>query len=97
MLMSEEELPVEVAQVDRVKVDDVDLAIAGKHQVLEKLAADAASTNEEDTRLGIVNTLDDGLLHGGAAYLFDAAVESAERLLRKSVTAHVRRRGIGRL
>lgn len=51
MLMSEEELTVEVAQVDCIKVDDVDFAESREDEVFEELAADAAGANKEDARL----------------------------------------------
>lgn len=35
VLVAEEELPVQVGEVDGVKVDDVNFAEAGKHKVLE--------------------------------------------------------------
>jgi hypothetical protein len=35
MLLAEEELPVEVAKVDCIEVDDVDFPEAGKNEVLE--------------------------------------------------------------
>jgi hypothetical protein len=40
MLIAEQELPIEVAEVDGVEVDDVDLAETGEDEVLEKLATD---------------------------------------------------------
>jgi hypothetical protein len=46
VLMSEQELAVEVAQVDRVKVNNVDFAKAGENEVLEQLAANATSANQ---------------------------------------------------
>lgn len=51
VLVSEEELTVQVAQIDRVKVDDVDFAEAGEKEVLEELAAYAAGAYEQHTRL----------------------------------------------
>lgn len=53
MLVAEQELAVEVAEVDGVEVDDVDLAKAGEDQVLEELAADAPSSDHQDARLGL--------------------------------------------
>lgn len=35
VLVSEEELTVEIAQVNGVEVDDVDLAVTGEHEVLQ--------------------------------------------------------------
>ena len=52
MLVSEEELPVQVAEIDRVEVDDVDFAEAGADEVLEELAADATGSNHQHLGLG---------------------------------------------
>lgn len=49
--MSEEELPVEIAEVDCVQIDDVNLAEAGEDEVLEEFAAYAASADHENTGL----------------------------------------------
>lgn len=51
MFMSEEELAVEIAKVDCVKVDDMDFAEASQGEVFEEFTADAACANEEDARL----------------------------------------------
>lgn len=51
MFMSEEKLAVEVGQIDRVEVDNVNLAKAVEHEVFQKLAADAASAHHEHPRL----------------------------------------------
>jgi hypothetical protein len=51
VLVAKQELPVEVAEVDRVQVDNVNLAEPGEDEVLEELAADAASADHEHPRL----------------------------------------------
>ena len=51
MFVSEEELAIEVAEVDGVEIDDVDLAEAGQGEVLEEFAADAACADEQDAGL----------------------------------------------
>lgn len=51
VLVAEEELPVQVGEVDGVEVNDVDFAEAGKHKVLEQLAADATSSHHEHASL----------------------------------------------
>ena len=51
MFMSEEELTVEIAQVDSVKINDVDVAEAGHDQIFEEFASYPASTNEENPSL----------------------------------------------
>lgn len=49
--MPEEELSVEIREVDRVEVDDVDFAKAGEGEVLEEFASDATSSNHEHAGL----------------------------------------------
>ena len=51
MLMSEQELAVQVAQVDGVEIDNVGFTEASEDEVLQKLTADTASTNHQDSRL----------------------------------------------
>lgn len=51
MFMSEEELPVKVAEVDGIEIDNVDFAEAAEDEVLEELAADAASAYQEHAGL----------------------------------------------
>ena len=46
MRMSEEELPVEVRKINRIKVDYVNLLEASGDKVLEKLAANAAGSDD---------------------------------------------------
>lgn len=57
MLVAEKKLAVEIAEVDGVEVDNVDLTKAGEHEVLEQLAADAASSYHEHARLLPVSDL----------------------------------------
>lgn len=35
MLMSEKELPIEITQVNRIKIDDMDFAEASKDQIFQ--------------------------------------------------------------
>lgn len=60
MLHAEQELAVEIAQVDGVQVDDVDLAEAREDEVLEQFAADAASADHEDPCLSLLCQLGSG-------------------------------------
>jgi len=53
MLMTEEKLSVEVAEIDCVKIDDVDFAEASQDKVLEQFAANTACADEEDARLRV--------------------------------------------
>jgi hypothetical protein len=46
MFLSEEELTVQVAQVDGIKVDYVDVSKAGHDQVLEQFASYPTGTNK---------------------------------------------------
>jgi len=51
VLIAEQELAIEVAEVDCVQVYDVDLAEASENEVFEKLAADATSSDHQHSRL----------------------------------------------
>ena len=51
VLIPEEELPIEIAQVDRVQVDDVNLAEASEDEILEELAANTTSAHHKNPRL----------------------------------------------
>lgn len=48
VLHPEQELPVQVRDVDGVKVDDVDVLHAGHGQVLEDLAAETAGADDQN-------------------------------------------------
>ena len=45
MLLTKEELTVEVAEVDCVQINDVDLAEAGEDKILQKLAPNSSSAD----------------------------------------------------
>lgn len=51
MLLTEEELAVEVGQVDSVQIHDMYFAKAAEDQVLEQFAADAAGADHEYSSL----------------------------------------------
>lgn len=53
VLMSEEELSVQVTQVDGIEVYDMYLAISNLDQVLQQLAADSACANQQNPRLNM--------------------------------------------
>ena len=55
MLIAEQELAVEIAEVDGVEVYNVNRAKAGENEVLEEFAADAASSNHQDACLDPVS------------------------------------------
>lgn len=48
VLIAKQELSVEVAEIDRVQVGNVDFAEAGQDEVLEQFASDAASAHHEN-------------------------------------------------
>jgi hypothetical protein len=51
VFVSEQKLPVEVAEVNGIEVDNVDFAEASEDKVLEKFAAYSAGADHEDARL----------------------------------------------
>jgi hypothetical protein len=53
MLVAEQKLAIQITQIDRVQVDNMDFAKAREHQVLEQFAADAASADHQDARLHV--------------------------------------------
>ena len=52
VLLSEEKLPIQVAEIDGVQIDDVDVAESGQDEVLEQLAADPSGADQQDACLG---------------------------------------------
>ena len=88
MLIAEQELAVEVAQIDGVEVDNVNFAKSSEDEVLEQLAANAASSYHEHARLSLVSD-SDVLLSVSRSHLLDHAVQgTAEALLSKLVACH---------
>lgn len=51
MFLTKKELTIEVADVDGVQINDVDLAEAGEDKILQKLAANSSSADHQDARL----------------------------------------------
>ena len=51
MFLTKEELTVEVAEVNGVQINDVDLAEAGEDKILQKLAANSTSADHQNARL----------------------------------------------
>lgn len=51
MLMTEKELAVEVAEVDCVKINNVDFTEAGEDKILEQFAANSTDADHQDPRL----------------------------------------------
>ena len=51
VFLTKEELAIEIAQVDGVKIDYVYLTKACQDKVLEEFTANPAGTNEKDLRL----------------------------------------------
>lgn len=83
-------MAVEVAQVDGVEVDDVDLAEAGENEVLQQLTANAASAYHEHARLPRISNSDVLLLVSRSHLLNHAVQGAAEALLSKLVACHCR-------
>jgi hypothetical protein len=92
VLIAEQELAIEVAEIDGVEVYDVNLAEAGENEVLEEFAADAASSYHQDARLERISDCHMPCVRV-YSYLFDALMEGAtEALPSKLVACHC---GIG--
>jgi hypothetical protein len=53
VLIAEQELPIEVAKIDRVQVHNVNIAKAGEDEILQQFASDATSSHHEYARLGL--------------------------------------------
>jgi hypothetical protein len=67
VLVAEQELAIEVAEVDRVKVYDVNLAKAGENEVLEEFASNAASSDHQDACLNFISDCGITFLRVGVA------------------------------
>lgn len=74
MSLPKQKLPVQIADLDRVQINDVDVGEAGEGEGLEQLAADASSPDHED--LGRL----DGLLRGGGGSHGDGGAGGGEGL-----------------
>lgn len=57
MFVTKQKLTIEVAQIDGVQVNYVYFTETGEQEVLEQLAADAASADQEHARLWGINKL----------------------------------------
>lgn len=51
MFVAEEKLTIQIAQIDGIKVNDVNFSKAGQQKVFQQLAADTAGTHKKHTRL----------------------------------------------
>lgn len=51
MFMTEEELTIEIAKIDRIQIDNMYLAEACKDEVLEKLTTNSSCSDHQDSRL----------------------------------------------
>ena len=51
MLMAKKKLSIEIAEIDCIEIDDVNLTEAGEDEILQKLTSDSTSANQEDSRL----------------------------------------------
>lgn len=54
MFVSEEELPIEIAKIDCIEVDDMDLSEACENEVLEKFASNPSGANHQDSSLHLL-------------------------------------------
>ena len=87
MFMSEEELTVQVAQIDRIKVHDMYLAKAGEDQVLKELASNTARTDQKNSCLiHEVSFLAPQLSY--RSYLLDLPVQRPEGLFCVAFSKH---------
>lgn len=51
MFLAEEELPIQIAEVNCVEVNDLNFSKAGKNKILEQLASDSSCADEQYARL----------------------------------------------
>ena len=51
MFMAEKELAIKIAEVDRVKINDVNLAKTGEDKVFQQFTANPTSSDHQYTRL----------------------------------------------
>lgn len=88
MLITKEELPVEVAEINGVQVDNVDFAEANKDEVLQELTANSSSTDHQNARLMDYSV--SHVLAGRAQWtdLLDTRVQGTQRLTCKPITPH---------
>lgn len=76
MRVTEQELTIEIGEIDRVQVDNYDLAIASANQVLQQFTPNPSSTDYQNARLqerSIDKILEDASEF--QTYLLDLAVE----------------------
>ncbi len=55
VLLTKEELTVEIAKVDGVQINDVDLAEASEDKIFQKLATNSSSAHHQNSRLMIAD------------------------------------------
>ena len=53
MLVTEEELSIQITEVNGIQIDDVDLAEAGEDKVLQKFTANSSGADHQDAGLMI--------------------------------------------
>lgn len=78
MFETKKELAIEIAEVDRVQIDNVDFTKAGQKEILQQLAADAPSPDEEHSRLSQKRPLAMRWNCGMGWYLANATGEGAK-------------------
>ena len=75
MFLTEKELAIQVAHIDRVQINDVYLTEAGEHEVFQKFTSDSASANHQYPRLRLELISSTFSPLGSKTNLLDAAVE----------------------
>ena len=55
MLLAKKELSIEVAEVDGVKIHDVDLTEAGEDKILQELTTNSSSADHQNARLMVAD------------------------------------------
>ena len=92
---AEEELAIEIAEIDGVEIDDVDLTEAGEQKTFEQFTAYPTGTDEKDTGLeggenqNTLRNLDAIILSNEKrSYLSNAPGKRADGALQVSVARH---------
>jgi hypothetical protein len=86
VLVAKQELPIEVAQINGVQIDNMDLAKAREHKILQQFASDTASAHHQHARLYSLALSSQE--YAPCSYLFDAAMQRAEALGCERVACH---------
>ena len=74
MLMTEEELSIQITEVDGIQIDDVNFAEAGEDKVLQKFTANSSGADHQDARLMIAILAGGCKLIGKGTNLLDSGM-----------------------